>query len=306
LVFLVSLPVIPELTHSRRLPGTSNDDSSSPSQPSNPSATTDTSNGDPPTAEWSAVGHAATGKSGRVIHNLQEEIARLTRECSLQKSRAEEFQRSNEAYKIQQQNMNERLQNLEQVNETNLNSIARKDRQLEELRSDLQHERSKRQDAESDASQTNEMMREERENHHREQARIQEISKHHETQYEVLSSTTKRDKADFTRRINAISGQFQSISNAQKTHIHSTERLEVLADQKNREIDVLKESYEKLLAKHTAYKDVKEKEFRDTLGSAQSSNDRIDGALAKIKETESEMKWVIRLNESQVKKPASE
>jgi chromosome segregation ATPase len=202
--------------------------------------------------------------------------------------------------------MNERLQNLEQVNETNLNSIARKDRQLEELRSDLQHERSKRQDAESDASQTNEMMREERENHHREQARIQEISKHHETQYEVLSSTTKRDKADFTRRINAISGQFQSIANAQKTHIHSTERLEVLADQKNREIDVLKESYEKLLAKHTAYKDVKEKEFRDTLGSAQSSNDRIDGALAKIKETESEMKWVIRLNESQVKKPASE
>ena len=35
-------------------------------------------------SEWtSAVGHASTGKSGRVIHNLQEEIARLTRELSL-------------------------------------------------------------------------------------------------------------------------------------------------------------------------------------------------------------------------------
>ncbi|KAJ6086722.1 hypothetical protein N7467_005636 [Penicillium canescens] len=286
--------------------GTSNDASPSPSQPSNPSATTDTSNGETPTAEWSAVGHAATGKSGRVIHNLQEEIARLTRECTLQKSRAEEFQRSNEAYKIQQQNMNERLRNLEQVNETNLNSIARKDRKLEELRRDLQNERSKRQEAEMDANQTNEMMREERENHNREQARLQEISKHHETQYEVLSSTTKRDKADFTKRINAISGQFQSIANAQKTHIHSTERLEVLADQKNREIEALKDSYEKLLAKHTAYKDMKEIEFRDTLGSAQSNNDKIDGALAKIKETESEMKWVIRLSGSQVKQPASE
>ena len=157
-----------------------------------------------------------------------------------------------------------------------------------------------------DANQTNEMMREERENHNREQARLQEISKHHETQYEVLSSTTKRDKADFAKRINAISGQFQSIANAQKTHIHSTERLEVLADQKNREIEALKDSYEKLLAKHTAYKDMKENEFRDTLESAQSNNDKIDGALAKIKETESEMKWVIRLSGSQVQQPASE
>jgi chromosome segregation ATPase len=258
----------------------------------------ETSNGDPPASEWSAVGHAATGKSGRVIHNLQEEIARLTRECTLYKSRAEEYQRTNEAYKIQQQNMNERLRNLEQVNETNLNSIARKDRKLEELRLDLQHERSKRQDAETDANQTNHMMREERENHNRETARLSEIAKHHETQYEVLSSATKRDKAEFAKRINAIWAEFTTIADAQKTHIHSTERLEVLADQKNREFDSLKESYEKLLANHSAYKEEKDKEFRDTIDSAKSNNDNIAGVLAQLKETETEMKWAIRLNAS--------
>ncbi|KAJ5971340.1 uncharacterized protein N7479_001258 [Penicillium vulpinum] len=279
--------------------GDYNQTSLSSSNPLIPSANpADTSNGDAHTSEWSAVGHAATGKSGRVIHNLQEEIARLTRECSLYKSRAEEYQRTNEAYKIQQQNMNERLRNLEQVNETNLNSIARKDRKLEELRTELQHERSKRQDAEMDVNQTNQMMREERENQNREQARLLEIAKHHETQYEVLSSATKREKAEFGKRINAIWAEFTTIANAQKTHIHSTERLEVLADQKNREFDSLKESYEKLLAQHSAYKELKDNDFRDTIESARSNNDNIAGVLAQLRETETEMKWAIRLNES--------
>ncbi|KAJ5124907.1 uncharacterized protein N7515_008732 [Penicillium bovifimosum] len=270
------------------------------SQPSVFSASiADTNHSDAPTTEWSAVGHAAaTGKSGRVIHNLQEEIARLTRECTLYKSRAEEYQRTNEAYKIQQQNMNERLRNLEQVNETNLTSIARKDRKLEEVRAELQNERSKRQEAEKDANQTNAMMQEERENHNREQARTQEIAKYYETQYEVLASTAKRDKADLARRINAIWAEFTTIANAQKTHVHSTERLEVLADQKNREFDTLKDSYEKLLVRHTAYKDMKEKEFRDTIETAKSNNDNIAKVLSQLKETETEMKWVMRLDKS--------
>ncbi|KAJ5855851.1 uncharacterized protein N7529_009795 [Penicillium soppii] len=268
----------------------------SPTQPLNFS--TSETNGDAPTTEWSAVGHAATGKSGRVIHNLQEEIARLTRECTLYKSRAEEYQRTNEAYKIQQQNMNERLRNLEQVNDTNLNSIARKDRKLEELRTELQSERNKRQDAEKDANQTNQTMFEERETHNREQARSQEIAKYHETQYEVLSSSNKREKADLTKRINAMWREVETLANAQKTHIHSTERLEVLADQKNREVDSLKESYEKLLAKHTQYKEMKDNDFRETIDSAKSNNSAIDKVLAQLKQTENEMKWALRLHQS--------
>ncbi|KAG0154543.1 hypothetical protein PDIDSM_111 [Penicillium digitatum] len=272
--------------------------SSSPPNPPNPSSPPVDTNGDAPTSEWSAVGHAATGKSGRVIHNLQEEIARLTRECTLYRSRAEEYQETNEAYKIQQQNMTERLRNLEQVNETSLTSIARKDRKLEELRAELQHERSKRQGMETDASQINETMREERENHNREQAGSLEIAKHYETQYEVLSNAMKRDKVELEKRLNTIWAEFTTIANAQKTHIHHTERLEALADQKKREFDSLKESYEKLLAQHSAYKKLKENDFRKTIESAKSNNDLIAGVLAQVKETETDMKWAIRLNKS--------
>ncbi|KAJ5097728.1 hypothetical protein N7456_008449 [Penicillium angulare] len=275
------------------------DFNTSPSHPSHSSTSPNLNNDEAPT-EWSAVGHAATGKSGRVIHNLQEEIARLTRECSLYRSRAEETQRSNEALKIQNQNMNERLRNLEQVNETNLNSISRKDRKIDELRAEITGERNKRVDAEADASKTNETMREERENHHREQARTQEIAKYHETQYEVLSSTTKREKADLGRRVKALWSELQVLSEAQKTQSVCAERLDVLADQKNREVEGLKDAHEKLLATHTDYKKTKDEELRGTIERAHANNDMIDAAIASIKQTEAEMKWAIQLNKNQV------
>lgn len=270
------------------------DSPTSPSHPPNPSATP-TMNGSEAPTEWSAVGHAATGKSGRVIHNLQEEIARLTRECSLYRSRAEETQRSNEALKIQVQNVNERLRNLEQVNETNLNSIARKDRKVEELRADLQAERVKRQEAEADTSKTNEMMREERGQHNREQARSQEIAKYHETQYEVFAGTAKRDKADMTRRVKALVNEVQRMAEAQKTSDVTIERLDVLADQKNRELESLKDTHDKLLASHAEYKKIKDDELRDTIQRAHTNDAKIDLAMASLKKTEGEMKWAIQL-----------
>ncbi|KAJ5698634.1 hypothetical protein N7462_000639 [Penicillium macrosclerotiorum] len=276
------------------------DSHSSPSQPFYPSASpnsNESNNGEAPT-EWSAVGHAATGKSGRVIHNLQEEIARLTRECSLYRSRAEETQRSNETYKIQVQNMTERLRNLEQVNETNLNSIARKDRKLDELRAELQTERTKRQQAEADANTTNQTMRDERENHNREQARSQEIAKYHETQYEVLAGTTKRDKAELARRVRVLHTELQSMAEAQKTQDVNTDRLMVIADQKNREMESLKEVHEKLMTSHVDYKKTKDNELRDTIERTHNNNAMIDAALESIRETEAQMRWAIMLHEN--------
>ena len=247
------------------------------------------------------MGHAAaTGKSGRVIHNLQEEIARLTRECSLYRSRAEETQRSNETLRIQVQNINERLRNLEQVNETNLNSIARKDRKLEELRMELQNERTKRQEAEADTSKTNEMMRAERESHHREQARSQEIAKHHETQYEVFATTSKRDRAELARRVKALWAELQSMANVQKTQKTCTERLDVIVDQKNREVEALKEAHEKLMTSHTSYKKIKDDELRSTIERAHANNAMIDAAITSLRETEAQMKWAIQLNNNKV------
>jgi hypothetical protein len=267
-------------------------------QPPNPSSVSPTSTADETPTEWSAVGHAATGKSGRVIHNLQEEIARLRRECSVYRSRAEETQRSNETLKTQTQNMSERLRNLEQVNETNLNSIARKDRKIDDLRLEIQHEREKRKGAEADASKTNDMMRDERENHNREQAEALELAKYHQTQYEVLASATKREKADLGRRVKGLFDELGALKGAHERHVLSSDHLEVIAEQKNREIEALKEVHEKLLDSHVQYKKFKDDELRDTLEQGRAYNAQLDTMVTSMKETQGKMKWVMRLQET--------
>jgi chromosome segregation ATPase len=213
------------------------------------------------------------------------------------RSRAEETQRSNETLKIQVQNMNERVRNLEQVHETNLNSIARKDKKVEELRNELHNERTKRQDAEVNASTVNQAMQDERENHNREQAKTQEIAKFHETQYEVLSSTTKRDKADLNKRFKTLFAELQTLAQAQKTQHVSFDRLDVIAEQKNREIDTLKETNEKLLACHADYKKYKDNELRGEIERSHANNDSIEATLEAIKEVQSQMRWAIQIND---------
>ncbi|KAJ5157802.1 uncharacterized protein N7482_008902 [Penicillium canariense] len=290
----------PASSHILTLLDRGTDSHTSPPQAPIPSASPNANgspNGDAPT-EWSAVGHAAaTGKSGRVIHNLQEEIARLTREFSLYRSRAEETQRSNETLKIQLQNMAERLRNLEQVNDTNLISMTRKDRKVEELRAELHAERTKRQGAEAVASKTNETMREERENHNREQAHSQELAKYHATQYEALSGATKREKADLSRRVRALVTEVQTMAVAHKDQQVKMERLAVITDQKNREIEGLKDMHEKLMASHAAYKETKDNELRETIERAHANNSMIDAAIKDLKDTEGKMKWVMQMHE---------
>lgn len=258
-------------------------------------------------AEWSAVGHAAaTGKSGRVIHNLQEEVARLKRDSALWQSRAEESQRNNEALKIQLQNMADHLRTMEQLNETNTRSIERKERKIEALRAELHTERTKRHDAQIVANETNEAMRVERQNHHRELARMQEEAKYYENRYEVLSNATRREKADLGHRVDELWARLRAMSEAQASQSVCAERLMVIGDQKDREIDGLHEKFERVLALFAEYKKEKDKEFRDTVDQARGQNSLIDAALAQLKETEEKMKWVIRMSEINESKQGKE
>ena len=258
----------------------------------------DPPNGDALSTEWSsAVGHATTGKSGRVIHTLQEDIARLTRECSLYRSRAEETQRMNEAFKTQVQNMAERLRNLELANETNLHSISRKDRKIEELRSEAQSERNRRNRAESETNKTNQLMVEARDDFNRKCAELQEITNYSRTQYDVLVSSRQREQAEQLRKIKSIRDEFAALQQEHENRNAQLERLDTVMAQKNREIEVNKENFEKLFEDYEAYKNMRDLEVRQLIENGHKNEASIDRSLASLKKTEGEMKWAIRMNE---------
>ncbi|KAK9547791.1 mother-specific HO expression [Aspergillus fumigatus] len=253
-------------------------------------------NGDAATAEWSsAVGHATTGKSGRVIHNLQEEIARLTRECSVYRSRAEETQRMNDAFKMQVQNMTERLRNLEHANETNLQSIRRKDKKIEELRAEVQSEKERRRRAEGETDKFQQLMNEARDEFNRKCAELQEIANHSRTQYDVLAKAGQRERADQQRKLKAIRDDFLALkAEHEKRDVH-LERLDTVISQKNREIEIGRERFDQLFEDYEAYKKAHDEEVRALIERNYQGAANIDSALASLKETEEKMKWAIQV-----------
>lgn len=255
------------------------------------------------TGEWSsAVGHATTGKSGRVIHTLQEDIARLTREVGVYRSRAEETQRMNDVYKTQVQNMGERLRNLELANETNLQSIARKDQKLKELREEVQAEKERRQNAEGTANHTNQLMTQARDEYNRKTAELQDIANMSHTQYDVLLKSRQRENAEQQKRFKVIRDDFLELKSQHETKHVELERLDTIMAQKNREIEAGRDSFDKLYETYEAYKKAHDEDVQGLINKGRHGSEQLDAALASLKATEGQMKWVMvnheRLKES--------
>ncbi|KAL4814134.1 hypothetical protein BDW67DRAFT_166768 [Aspergillus spinulosporus] len=253
-------------------------------------------NGDTTGAEWSsAVGHAATGKSGRVIHNLQEDIARLTRECSVYRSRAEETQRMNEAFKTQVQNMTDRLRNLEHSNEMNLHSLSRKEKKIEELRAELKSERERRQQADDEKARFRQLMDEAQDDFHQKCAELQEIAHHAQTQYDVLVKSGQRERADQQRRLKSIRDEFIALREAHNQTNSQLSQLDSIMAQKDRELERGRANFEALFKEYEAYKRAHDEEVRELIEQSRQGEVKFSATLASLKETESRMKWVVQV-----------
>lgn len=203
----------------------------------------------------------------------------------------------NDAFKTQVQNMAERLRNLELANETNLQSISRKDRKIEELRSEIQSEKNRRQRAEDETDRTNQLMAECRDDFNRKCADLQETTNHSRTQYDVLATTRQREQADQQRKVKTIRDEFSALKQEHEKRNAQLERLDTVIAQKNREIEVNRENFERVFENYETYKKSRDLEVRELIENGHKNEANIDKALASLKQTEGEMKWAIRLRD---------
>lgn len=211
------------------------------------------------------------------------------------RSRAEEAHRINDVFKTQMQTMTEQIRNLELANETNLHSIARKDRKIEDLRLEIQSERDRRRRAESETDKINQLMTENKDEFHRKCAELQEMTSYTRTQYDVLLTTRQREQADQQRKVKAIRGDFIALQRENEKRNAQLEQLDTVMAHKNREIEASKENLGNVFQQYEAYKAARDLEVRDLIEKGHQNEADIDHALASLKQTEREMKWAIRV-----------
>jgi chromosome segregation ATPase len=229
---------------------------------------------------------------------LQEDIARLKRDLSLYRSRAEEAHHTNETLKEQILNIGERLRNSEQSNETNLASIARKDRKIEELRLEVQNEKARRVRAEAETSKVNQLMSEEQDEFHRKAAELQESTNHYSTQYEALSKASLRERSDMQRKLKGVRDEISALREQAEKKEKEQERLDALVDHQNQEVEAETKRIKGIFDAYESYKTARDNEFQVLLEKARHNQATVDAAVASMKEAEDKMKWTMSVKKN--------
>ena len=246
-------------------------------------------------ATWSsAVGHASTGKSGRVIERLQADIDRLNRDKLVWKARFEEAEKTNETLGARNTYLIDRNSNLEQSHEANMRQLARKDRMIEELRGDLKREKSRTTTAEDNARTASES----------EQAWREEVTKarvfasQKEQEYEAITSIRNRDNDRHQEALERLKINFNRLLQDRKADHEVQKRLEIIAEQQSQTIKQLEESGRRLSATNQTYKN----EINTTLSvlrsEARLNGDTLSQAVEEMHEASDKMKWVINVEKN--------
>lgn len=203
----------------------------------------------------------------------------------------------NDVFKTQVHNMTERLRNLEQANDTNLQSITRKDRKLDELRAEAQAEKDRRLRAEGETSKANRLMNDTRDEFNRQTATLQETAQYYQSQYDVLAKSGQRERADQQKRLKTIRDDYMALKKTHDTRDVNLQRYDELLAEKDREIEAARAKFDQLFQAYESYRTVNDEEMRTLIENGRQKEAALDAALASLKETEGRMKWVMRVKD---------
>ena len=246
----------------------------------------------PDSAQWSsAVGHASTGKSGRVIERLQQEIDRLNREKQLLRLRHEEAERATETLHTQYRHLQDRNSNYESSHEATQRQLQRKERQVTELREEVDKERAKTARAEEALRSAAISEDEWREQAHHAKA----VAQQKEAEYDAIAACRNMDNDRHQNGLNRIKASLDRLLKQHDEDLEKQKRMEVIAEQRKREIDQLEELTRKLQANFNMYRCEIDSAVED-LRTAADENDRVvHDKLGEMKKITGEMRWVMNV-----------
>lgn len=244
--------------------------------------------------QWSsAIGHASTGKSGRVIERLQGDIDRLRREKHLLKVRHEEAEKANETLLTRNQYLEDRNSNYEQSNEANMRQLGRKERQVDELREELRKERLKtsKAEAQAEAAATNEEA-------WRDQAsQAKSLAAQRDVEYDTIVACRKNDYDRHQHGLDKIRSGFITLVRRQEEDVEKKKKLEIIAEQQRQTISQLEEVNKKLTVNFRSYRAEIDAAISDLRQMASSNDEAMTRKLHDMTEVTGRMRWVMKVDD---------
>ena len=242
---------------------------------------------------WSsAVGHASTGKSGRVIERLQGDIDRLHREKQLLKVRFEESEKTNETLQSRNQYLQDRNSNYEQSHEANLRQLARKERQVEESREEVKREKEKTVTAQQSALAATQSEEEWR----MQASQAKSVAAQKESEYEAMASCRKLDQDRHQGGLDRLKENFKNLLRDRQEDFDRCRKLEIIAEQQKQTIGQLEELTKRLNANFKAYRTEIDRAIADVREHTSSNDLAIAAKVDEMTKVTGQMRWVMNID----------
>lgn len=206
----------------------------------------------------------------------------------------EESEKARENLSIQNASLFERNGVLEQAEEATRRNMARLERRFEELRAEISNERARRERAESDAQSNAHAMHDAVAKGDMQQA----LAEQAETQYKVLVTSRSHENERNQAAVDQMQFSLRDLLQQRDTEAARIRRLEVIAEQKDREIIQLVEINRKLGGNFEAYKKERDASTNDLAKQVSEHGEAVEDALQKAANTLGEMKWVVNVKQN--------
>lgn len=252
------------------------------------------------TVQWSsAVGHATTGgKSGRVIEKLQADNDKLRRELREAQMKAEDLQQEKQSFQPQMEALRTEAENLSHANSVNQSLLARRDRQIKELRQELDVEKSSRKALASSMQE----MQGERDDAVLEKDRTTqsclERTKHAEIQTDTLQTSHRQLQAMYQAKTSNIAKEIQLLQREKKEDQAKLAKLEVVHDQLRQEVERSQKLQSEMVTKWEQLQRASDQRVREVVEEGKSENEKVRNLSVEMDEVVNKMRWVMGLKQN--------
>jgi chromosome segregation ATPase len=228
-----------------------------------------------------------------VIERLQGDIDRLHREKQLLKMRHEEVEKATETLSTSNQYLQDRNSNYEQSHEANVRQLARRERQIEELREELKREKEKTNRAEEQAQAATASEEEWRDQAHK----ANSVAAQRGSEYDTVVSCRNMDNDRHQNGLDKIRSSFEALMRQREEDVEKQKKLEIIAEQQRQTIGQLEELTKKLNSNFQAYRTAIDDAIEDLRNNAQGNDDALKRKLNEMTETTGQMRWVMKVDE---------
>ncbi|TVY51789.1 hypothetical protein LSUE1_G010277, partial [Lachnellula suecica] len=248
----------------------------------------------PGTPQWSsAVGRANLGKSGRVIERLMGENDMLKRDLNIERLRAEESKQSvkmaEESKQAQASEYESRLHDAA-INKT---LLRRKERQLADLKAQIDGERSRADSAVERERSWREAMEKNDQESKLLVENAQQYSALMEGRVNTMATHWKDQNSELQNTVGKLSEQINSLLVERWNDDRKIQTLQGLCDQQKEMLDDLEGKKEAIGIAFEAYKREQEDALRAIKSTAASQEQRNESAIEETLEVLGKLKWAL-------------